>query len=232
MTQELFRDDAYLRACQARVLESSAAGLLLDATVFYPLGGGQPGDSGFLNWNDRETRIVNTVKGGAGTILHVPADGTPLPDTGRRVEARIDWRRRYRHMRMHTCLHLLGALVPFGVTGGNIGEQKSRLDFDMDEIPDKEDLTHRLNALIAGDHPVQSGWITEEELDAQPELVRTMSVRPPRGAGRIRLMKIPGIDLQPCGGTHVRRTGEIGRARIGKIEKKGRHNRRIYVLLD
>ena len=231
-TTPLFQDDAYLTECQAQVLAADDQGIVLDQTVFYPLGGGQPGDSGLILRTDgSELRIESTRKGEAGAILHLPAKGQALPEVGETVTARIDWNRRYRHMRMHTCLHLVGALLQFPVTGGNISEQKSRLDFDMEDTIDKVELTERLNALIARDHEVSTQWITDEELDAQPDLVRTMSVSPPRGVGKIRLLNIDGVDLQPCGGTHLKRTGEIGQATISKVEKKGRQNRRVHVTL-
>jgi len=233
MTKPLFRDDAYLRACTAQVVSADANGIVLDRTVFYPRGGGQPGDAGVLRGTgDAETRIVDTIKGEDDAIVHLPQDGAALPEPGAEVEAVIDWDRRYRHMRMHTCLHLVGAVLQYPVTGGNISAEKSRLDFDMPDPPDKEAANQQLAALIAADHPVQSRWISETELDAQPELVRTMSVSPPRGAGQVRLLEIPGVDLQPCGGTHVAHTAEIGAARIAKIEKKGRQNRRVSIVLD
>ena len=232
-TAAIFRDDAHQRQCEARVMGAEDASIELDRTVFYARGGGQPGDTGtFVSEDGREIDIADTVHGEDGRILHVVADGTPLPDVGSTVRAVLNWERRYRHMRMHTCLHLLGAVLPFGVTGGNITSERSRLDFDMEEVPDKERLQQDLNRLIEGDHPVETHWITDEELDAQPELVRTMKVKPPRDAGRVRLLEIRDVDLQPCGGTHLLRTGEIGRARIGKIEKKGRHNRRVYITLE
>jgi len=232
-TEAIFRDDAYQRECEARVIAAGVEGIELDRTVFYPRGGGQPGDTGTLVGTDGgEIAILDTVHGEGGRILHLAADGATLPDAGSTVRAVLDWERRYRHMRMHTCLHLLGAVLPFGVTGGNIGYERSRLDFDMEEVPDKERLEHDLNRLIEEDHPVGTRWITDEELDAQPELVRTMKVKPPRDAGKVRLLEIRDVDLQPCGGTHLLRTSEVGRARIGKVEKKGRHNRRVYIVLE
>lgn len=233
VTRPLFQEDAYLQTCKATVLSVTSDGVVLDQTVFYPLGGGQPGDRGYLQRADgTRIDIVDTRKGDGGRILHIAADpAMVMLDANETISAHLDWNRRYRHMRMHTCLHLLGAVLPYGVTGGNIGAEKSRLDFDMADIPDKEDINDKLNKLIAGDHPVATQWITAAELDAKPELIRTMSVQPPRGAGRIRLLEIPGIDLQPCGGTHVRRSGEIGCARISKIEKKGKHNRRVYIVI-
>ena len=231
----VFRDDAYARACEAVVTAASPAGVALDRTVFYPTGGGQPGDTGRLvDESGAVTAVLPAVKGEGGAVLHPLPEGTAPPRVGARIRAEIDWERRYRHMRMHTCLHLLSAVVEGGVTGGSVGEWKSRLDFDLpDPVLDKEALDAALNALIAADHAVTARWIDEAELDANPELVRTMSVQPPRGAGRVRVLEIgQGVDLQPCGGTHVAQTGEIGRVRIGKIEKKGRRNRRINVHLE
>jgi misacylated tRNA(Ala) deacylase len=231
MTSEaLFQGDAYLKACEARVLECTAQGIELDRTIFYPLGGGQPGDTGWLRRADGYAlRILDTRKGEAGSILHVPESGSHELKAGDEVRAEIDWERRYAHMRMHTALHLLGSVLRFGVTGGQIAADKSRLDFDTQEEIDRERVTAALNELIRTDTPVGSSWITDEELAAQPELIRTMSVRPPVGAGRIRLLEIPGVDLQPCGGTHVARTGEIGSVQVAKVENKGRHNKRVYI---
>jgi misacylated tRNA(Ala) deacylase len=230
VTDPLFQQDAYLRNCQARVVESGPDGVVLDRTVFYPLGGGQPGDTGLLKAADgRELRVADTRKGEGGGILHkLEPDVTP-PGVGETIEAVIDWDRRHAHMRMHTALHLLGSVLRYGVTGGQIGAEKSRLDFDTQEEIDKDRVTAEVNALIAEDHRVRSQWITDEELDRQPELIRTMSVQPPRGVGRIRLLDITGVDLQPCGGTHVATTGEIGRVVVTKVESKGRRNKRVYI---
>lgn len=233
ITDELFREDAYLKTCEATVIGVNAlGGILLDRTVFYPTGGGQPGDSGNLHLADGgEIRIVTAVKGdGDENVVHVPAEGQTTPSPGARVTAAIDWDRRYGHMRMHTGLHLLCALVPHGVTGGRIGTDKSSLDFDIgDATLDKDALTEGLNRLVRENHAVSPRWISESELDAQPDLVRTMSVQPPRGAGKVRLLEIPSVDLQPCGGTHVARTAEIGALRVTKIENKGKRNRRINI---
>ena len=234
-TEEVFREDAYRRECAAQVVAiNDRGGVILDRTVFYPTGGGQPGDSGALCLPEGgEVRIATTVKGDGDAIVHVPAEGSALPGPGTEITAVVDWDRRYRHMRMHTCLHLLCAVVPHGVTGGKIGIDKSSLDFDIgEESLDKEHITAEINRLIAEDHPVMPRWVDEEELDANPDLVRTMSVQPPRGTGRVRLLDIPGIDLQPCGGTHLRRTGEVGRIRVAKIESKGKRNRRVSILFD
>ena len=230
VTEPLFQRDAYLRACPARVVEAGPGGLVLDRTVFYPLGGGQPGDTGVLRMPDgRELRIVDTRKGEDGRILHLLAADATAPEIGAEVEAALDWERRYAHMRMHTCLHLLGSVLRYGVTGGQIAADKGRLDFDTQDEIDKERVSEAVNARISANHVVQSQWISDEELDRQPELVRTMSVQPPRGVGRIRLLEIPGVDLQPCGGTHVAATGEIGRIAVTRVESKGRRNKRVYV---
>lgn len=232
MTEPLFREDAYLQECNATVIRSEAGTIVLDRTVFYPAGGGQPGDTGTITWDGGSTDIVDTRYGDGGTIQHVTAEGAALPASGTTVQATLDWDRRYRHMRMHTALHLLGSVLQYGVTGGNISASKSRLDFDMEDTVDKDKVTAEVQALVAANHPVRCRWISDEELDAQPELVRTMSVQPPRGKGRVRLLEIEGVDLQPCGGTHLRSTGEVGRVQISKVEKKGRHNRRVSIVLD
>ncbi len=231
MTEELFREDSYLRECEATVTAATPGKVILDRTVFYPTGGGQPGDSGVLVLPDgSELAIANTVKDEDG-IAHLCDEGAALPSPGDKITARLDWDRRYRHMRMHSCLHLLCATVPCGVTGGQIGAEKSRLDFDIgDHVLGKEQITAELNRLIEEDLPLSHRWITDGELDANPDLVRTMSVQPPRGGGRIRLIEVEGADLQPCGGTHVARTGEIGKVAVAKIENKGKRNRRVNVV--
>ena len=236
MTELTFRDNAYARSCMARVVSADEKGIRLDRTVFYPTGGGQPGDTGTLHLASGETiAIVDTVKGeGLDEVVHVAPPGSPLPLPGTEVTAELDWERRYRLMRMHSCLHLLCAVVPGAVTGGQVSDGRGRLDFDVPGASlDKEAITAQLNALIAAGHEVTPRWITDEELQARPELVRTMSVKPPVGAGRVRLMEVAGrdmpIDLQPCGGTHIRNTAEIGPVIIGKIENKGRQNRRINI---
>jgi misacylated tRNA(Ala) deacylase len=232
-TEPLFREDAYLRICEARVLEAGPAGIVLDRTVFYPLGGGQPGDRGILTLPDGTAiPILDTRKGEGEVILHLPAEDAALPEPGRRVEARIDWERRHRLMRAHTALHLLCAAVGAPVTGGAVGELEGRLDFDLPEPPERAAIEARIAGWIAEDRPVEALWIEEAELDLRPDLVKTMTVRPPRGAGRVRLVRIEGVDLQACGGTHVARTGEIGRVRITKVEKKGRQNRRIAIAIE
>lgn len=232
MTGLLFRDDGYLRSCAARVLAADGRGIRLDRTVFYPTGGGQPGDTGVLRLaSGLEIAIVDTVKGAAADeVIHVPAQGAALPEPGTELTAEIDWQRRHRLMRMHTCLHLLCSIVPGAVTGGQVADGRGRLDFDVPGSSlDKEALAARVNALIAEAHPVGARWISDDELAAQPELIRTMSVKPPTGMGQVRLMEIPGVDLQPCGGTHVGNTAEIGPIAVTKIENKGRQNRRVII---
>jgi len=230
VTEPLFQQDAYLRSCTGTVIEAGDGGVVLDRTVFYPLGGGQPGDTGMLRAADgREWRVTDARKGEGGRILHVIESSAPPPAVGTVVEASIDWERRHAHMRMHTCLHLLGSVLRYGVTGGQIAADKGRLDFDTQDEIDKEAVTAAVNALVAANHDVRSMWITDEELDRQPELVRTLSVQPPRGAGHIRLLEIPGVDLQPCGGTHVAATGEIGAVAVTKVESKGKRNKRVYI---
>ncbi|MGQ0675761.1 MAG: alanyl-tRNA editing protein [Rhodospirillales bacterium] len=231
-TELVFRADAYARSCPATVVGADARGVLLDRTVFYPTGGGQPGDSGALRLADGAAlKVVDALKGEApDTVAHVLEPGAKAPAPGTVVTAEIDWDRRHRHMRIHTCLHLLSALLPYPVTGGQVAADKGRLDFDIPEaILDKDELTRKLNALVAADHLVGQRWITDAELAAQPDLVKTMSVKPPAGAGRVRLIEVAGLDLQPCGGTHVAHTAEIGRVEVVKIEKKGRINRRVVV---
>lgn len=228
----LFRQDAYLRSCEATVIGADATGVRLDRTVFYPMGGGQPGDIGLLRLdNGSAVEIADTIKGATHEdVVHVPKPGSALPEIGTKVTAEIDWERRHRLMRMHTCLHLLCAVIKGDVTGGQVSDGKGRLDFNLpDQSLDKEAITRELNRLIAENHPVQPRWITETELAAQPELVRTMSVKPPSGGGKVRLLDIAGIDLQPCGGTHVALTGKIGPVEVVKIENKGKMNRRVNI---
>jgi len=238
MTRPLFRDDAYLREAEARVSGHTAeGGIVLDASVFYPTGGGQPGDSGRIAWDGGAMQIATAIKGTSEAIVLVPAQPLPLPPVGAVLHQQIDWDRRHRHMRMHTALHLLSVVLPLPVTGGQVGAGKGRLDFLMPEPPaDRQAIEDALNALIDRDLVVLESWISEAELDASPGLVKTMSVQPPRGVGRIRLIAIgrgaDQVDLQPCGGTHVARTAEIGRVRLGKIENKGRENRRVNIHLD
>ncbi len=236
MTVPLFLDAPYRTAATATVQRSGPEGIVLDQTIFYARSGGQPGDTGRLVWAGGEVAVADTVKGEAGAILHVPAAGASLPPPGAEVTLTIDWDRRHRLMRNHTALHLLSVLLRgAAVTGGSVGLDRSRLDFDLPDPPAKETIEAGMNALIAADHPVTMEWVDEAVLDTNPGLVRTLSVTPPRGAGRVRLLRIgagdPPVDLQPCGGTHVARTGEIGPVRVLKIENKGRQNRRISIAL-
>jgi misacylated tRNA(Ala) deacylase len=237
MTEQLYRTDAYLRDCTAQVLAvNERGGIVLDRTVFYAAAGGQPGDKGALEIDSGGSCPIATTVYDAdkATIVHVPAEGGTPPAAGQSVRASLDWGFRAPVMRMHTTLHLLCALVKFPVTGGQVNPDDSRLDFDIDDpsAVDKDRLTAELNALIAADHPVSERWISDAELEANPGLVRTMSVKPPMGSGRVRLVLIGvegAVDMQPCGGTHVKRTGEIGRVAVTRIEKKGKLNRRIRV---
>jgi misacylated tRNA(Ala) deacylase len=236
MTEVLYRADSYLRDLTARVVSADPAGVVLDRTIFYARAGGQPGDSGIMHWEGADAAILEAVKGEGDAILHKLPDGAALPEPGTEVRVALDWQRRHRLMRMHSAMHLLCSLIPgAGVTGGQVGADKSRLDFDLAEPPTKESLTEGLNALIAADHPISDTWISEAELDANPGLVRTLSVQPPRGSGQIRLVRIGSldapVDLQPCGGTHVKSTAEIGRVEVTKMENKGRQNRRISIVL-
>lgn len=232
MADLIFRDDPYARSCRTRVAAVSPAGIELECTVFYPTGGGQPGDTGMLRRADgTQIRLTGAVKGdGADAVLHVPEPGAPALAPGEEVEAAIDWERRYRHMRFHTALHLLCAVVPASVTGGQVGEDKARLDFDIDmDRLVKETIEAGLNRLVAEARPVRPRWITDAELEARPELVRTMSVQPPRGLGRVRVVDVEGVDLQPCGGTHVGNTSEVGRLAVLRIRSEGARNRRVVL---
>jgi misacylated tRNA(Ala) deacylase len=233
-TQLLFRDDAYLRSASARVVAVDERGIALDRTIFYPLGGGQQGDTGTLVRDDgTRIAIVDTRKGEVpDSVVHIPAPGMPQPEVGETLTLDIDWARRYALMRLHTALHVMSCVVVAPVTGGNIAPDKGRLDFDIDmSLLDATRIEHETNALITRGVDTETVWITEEELDARPELVKTMSVQPPRGGGRVRLLRIPGIDLQPCGGTHVRNIAEIGAIRVLKIRSEGRRNRRVEIAL-
>jgi misacylated tRNA(Ala) deacylase len=238
MTEKLFLTDAYARDVTADVVAHTAeGGIVLDRSVFYPTGGGQPGDSGSIAWAGGAMSIATTIKGEGDQIVLIPAEPNALPPVGVAVDVSLDWDRRYAHMRMHTALHLLSVVIPYGVTGGSIGAQRGRLDFNMEDAPDdREAIEDTLNSHVLADMRVSEEWITEAELDANPGIVKTLSVKPPRGAGRIRLVRVGEgsgtVDLQPCGGTHVARTGEIGALRLGKIEKKGRMNRRVYLHFD
>jgi misacylated tRNA(Ala) deacylase len=232
--QLLFREDAYAKSCPATVTAVDERGVRLDRTVFYPLGGGQLGDTGVLRLADGSTvAIADTLKGAApDEVIHVLASGGGAPAVGSSVIAEIDWERRHRLMRMHSCLHLLCAVITGDVTGGQVSDGKGRLDFNLPEAKlDKDHIEAELNRLIAEDHAVRPRWITDAELTAHPELVRTMSVKPPMGLGRVRLLEIEGVDLQPCGGTHITHTGEIGPVEVVKIESKGKQNRRVNLAL-
>lgn len=231
MTKLLFQEDAYRKTCHAHVTASEDNRIQFDQTVFYPLGGGQPGDTGTVTTKDGATlQILDTRKAANGGIDHILDENQSLT-LNTPVELTLDWDRRYSHMRMHTCLHLLGAIIPHGVTGGNITATRSRLDFDMQDGVDKESVTTELNRLIRQNSELQTHWISGPDLAQKPDLIRTLSVKPPMDAPQIRLLEVPNVDLQPCGGTHVKNTGEIGEAVIGKVEKKGKHNRRVYVQL-
>lgn len=238
MTRCLYQDDPYLTEATASIREvTDEGGLILDQSIFYPAGGGQPGDSGTILWAGGKVPIATTLHMGGGRIVLVPAEPMGLPEPGDQITQRLDWERRHRHMRVHTALHLLTVVVPLPVTGGSIGAEKGRLDFDMpDAVPDRAAIEHALVELVDQDLPVTQSWITRADLDANPGLIKTMSVAPPAGQGRVRLIRIGTeahqVDLQPCGGTHVARTGEIGGLRLGRIEKKGRQNRRINILID
>ena len=233
-TELLFRDDAYLRIASARVLAVSERGIELDRTVFYALGGGQAGDTGTLRRaNGEAVNIVDTRKAeGVDRVLHIVAPAGPRLEPGETVDLQIDWQRRYQLMRLHTALHLLSCVIVAPVTGGNIAPEKARLDFDIDlGLLNAARIESETNALIASGVATETAWITDAELEARPELVKTMSVQPPRGAGRVRLLRIPGIDLQPCGGTHVANIAEIGGIRVLKIRSEGKHNKRVEIAL-
>jgi len=233
-TELLFRDDAYMKTATARVLAVRDGKVELDRTIFYPLGGGQPGDTGFLvRDNGERIAIADTRKGNApGVVAHHLAAGAVLPEVGEAISLEIDWDRRYALMRLHTALHVMSCVVVAPVTGGNIAPDKARLDFDIDmTLLDAGKIAHGTNELIGRAIATESVWITDEELDARPELVKTMSVQPPRGQGRIRLLRIPGIDLQPCGGTHVANIAEIGGIQVVRIRNEGKRNKRVEIAL-
>lgn len=234
MTDEIFREDPYCAAAEATVVICDERGIVLDRTVFYPRGGGQAGDAGVLVRGDGAAIVIaDTVKGEApGEIVHVPAPEQAASRAliaGERVTARVDWVRRHRHMRFHTATHLLCAIVPHQTNGCSITADYARLDFDMVEPLDRAHLERELARLVEEAHAVRTLWITDAELDERPDLVRTMSVKPPRGVGRVRLLEIEGVDLQPCGGTHVANTREIGSLRVAKIEKKSARTRRVVL---
>jgi misacylated tRNA(Ala) deacylase len=237
VTALLFRDDPYLQSCETTVDRiNERGGILTGATVFYANSGGQPGDRGEINWDDGRCQIATTVYDETKVPVHVPAEGQALPPVGTKVALVIDWAHRYRIMRCHTMMHLLCAAVPFPVTGSSITEDGGRIDFDIPEgkIPDRDALAERINSWIREGHPVSTKWISEEELDANPQMVRTLFVKPPRGSGQVRLVLIGEngkVDLQPCGGTHVKNTSEIGEIAVDKIQNKGKINRRIRLVL-
>ncbi|MGA8418766.1 MAG: alanyl-tRNA editing protein [Pseudolabrys sp.] len=235
-TECLFREDSYLKSCEARVVAvTEQGGIVLDRTIFYATSGGQPGDTGSLTFADGTRIPVETsiyTDAAKTEIAHVLAVGTSVPKIGDSVTAEIDWDKRYARMRMHTALHVLSAVLPYAVTGGSVGDRESRLDFDIPEAGlDKDAITAKVAEMVATNAAVSSRWITDAELEANPGLVKTMSVKPPTGTGRVRLIEIAGLDLQPCGGTHVRATGEIGAVRVTQIEKKGKQNRRVRLAL-
>ena len=233
MTELLFRNDAYLTDCTAMVTgHTPEGGIIVDRTVFYPTGGGQPGDNGRITWDGGALTIATAVKVEGGAVALVPSEPRAMPGVGTRLHTVLDWTRRHRHMRVHTALHLLSVVIPLPVTGGQIGVDRGRLDFDMPDAPgDIAAIEAALNRLIDRDLAVTDEWITDADLLANPGLVKTLSVMPPMGQGRVRLVRIGQIDLQPCGGTHVARTSEIGRIAMGRVEKKGRQNRRVTVEL-
>lgn len=233
-TQPLFQQDSYLTQCEAQIIRVCDDGVVLDQTVFYPLGGGQPGDSGILKTEQGlMVQVMDTRKSKQqpGEIVHIVNEELENLSVGDRVTAEINWDKRYRYMRMHTCMHVFCSILEFPVTGGNISLDKCRLDFDMPEKPDKQQLTDQLNQLISRNTELGTRWISDEEMQANMDLVKTMSVKPPMGAGKVRLVEIPGIDLQPCGGTHVKNTSEIGEVRVKKIENKGKQNKRVIIEL-
>ena len=233
MTDELFRDDATLLQCSATITAAGEAGISLDRTVFYPQGGGQAGDTGRLQRGDGASLAITDTRKGAepGQILHLVAPGTDLSGwaAGQAVVATVDADRRQAHRRFHTATHLLCALVPHPVDGCSITASYARLDFHMTDPLDKDALTAGIARLVDSAHPVTTRWITDDALDANPGLVRSMSVQPPRGSGRVRLVEVQGVDLQPCGGTHVANTAEIGAVVVTKIEKKSAKTRRVVL---
>ena len=231
MTNELFRDDGYLKSCEAEVTAVHGNGFAVNQTVFYPMGGGQPGDTGNMETTTGlQADIIDCYKDrDSGLHLHIVEDPACLPEVGDTITLNIDWDRRHRLMRMHSCMHMLCAVIPAPVTGGSISDGTGRLDFDLPAPPDKAEIEAQLNTMIEKSAPMTLRWITDEEMLAQPDLVRTMSVQPPMGAGRVRLVEFAGIDLQPCGGTHVANTGEIGKVVVQSIKKKGKQNRRVTI---
>ena len=238
MTELLFRDDAYLKSTSAELVElTDNGGLIFDQTVFYPIGGGQPSDVGELISDDLNLKVREVRKGDQGKVVFFVEGSTEGLQIGQKLEQKLDWSTRYGYMKIHTALHLLSVVIPLGVTGGSIGSEKGRLDFEMPEpLENKEILENELNELIARGLKITESWITDAELEANPSLVKTMRVKPPMGQGKVRLVRIgtetDEIDLQPCGGTHVKNTLEIGKIRLGKVENKGKSNRRVHLHLD
>lgn len=238
MTELLFRDDAYLKSATAELVElTDNGGLIFDQTVFYPIGGGQPSDVGELISGDLNLKVREVRKGDQGKVVFFVEGSTEGIQIGQKFQQKIDWPTRYGYMKIHTALHLLSVVIPLGVTGGSIGSQKGRLDFEMPEpLENKEILENELNELIARGLKITESWITDAELEENPSLVKTMRVKPPMGQGKVRLVRIgtetDEIDLQPCGGTHVKSTLEIGKIRLGKVENKGKSNRRVHLHLD
>ncbi len=232
MVEELFRQDAYLKQADATVTAVEDRGVRLDRSIFYPTGGGQPGDTGVLRWDGGEAKVADTVKADGNDVLFVLAPGAAKPAVGTTVRCELDWERRYKHMRMHTALHVMSAVIKGNVTGRQDHADKIRLDFNLEgEVPTKEWVTEEINKILATDHPVVPQWVTDEELTSRPELVKTMSGRPPMGQGRVRLLSIEGVDLQACGGTHLARTAEIGPVQCIKVVNKGKMNRRFIIAL-
>lgn len=238
MTEKLFLENSYLKNAPGQVTGITAdGGIILDQSIFYATGGGQPGDTGQIVCAGHTIKIINTLKerkAGDAAIVHIPEPGTIVPNVGAKIEQHLDWERRFNHMRMHSALHLLSVVIPLAVTGGQISDIKGRLDFDMpDVLEDKSAVEEALNAFISRDLEISQDWMSSAELAANPQLVKTMAVKPPMDAGRVRLIRIGDkneqVDLQPCGGTHVQRTSEIGAMRIGKVEKKSRLNRRVNI---
>ena len=227
----LFIEDSYLKDFDATILNIDSNKIILDRTAFYAKSGGQPGDIGKITLNGKEINIIDTVYDNKQNILHVCENSNDLK-IDEKIKGKINWEIRYKHMRMHSALHLLCSLIPYDVTGGQISYEKSRLDFNADDKIEKEEIENKINQLVKDDHEISYQWITLEELDNEPDLVRTMSVKPPRTNNKIRLVKIGSIDLQPCGGTHVKRTKEIGNIKIGKIENKGKMNRRVNLSIS
>ena len=238
MTELLFRDDAYLKSTSTELVElTDNGGLIFNQTVFYPIGGGQPSDVGELISDDLNLKVREVRKGDQGKVVFFVEGSTEGIQIGQKFQQKIDWPTRYGYMKIHTALHLLSVVIPLGVTGGSIGSQKGRLDFEMPEpLENKEILENELNELIARGLKITESWITDAELEANPSLVKTMRVKPPMGQGKVRLVRIgtetDEIDLQPCGGTHVKNTLEIGKIRLGKVENKGKSNRRVHLHLD